>query len=185
MLLRWSYLATILFAYQCLAHPNGDGLIGVGKYMYYPLCAASCRGTIERAPLTCTPHDVEEGGGHSHGTTPPECYASNVPFMQTLALCISKRCAEEYTADILETYWRRHMVRGGRPEMEPRPSRSYAEALASIDVEPTEEYVSGEMLNRTSLISDDSWLGQWNALGYFERAESGHGQLRYGEPATS
>lgn len=172
-------ILTLSLASHCHANANGNGLIGYGKYMYYPLCAASCRGVIEGSALTCTPHTVEEGGGHSHGSTPPECHATDLPFMQTLALCISQRCSDEYTADILETYWRRHEVNGGRPMLEPRPSLSYANALESIKEMPTEVYIAGEMLNKTSVISDYDWQSQWNALGLFEEVETGHQTLRY------
>jgi hypothetical protein len=101
--------------------------------------------------------------------------------MQTLAFCMSMRCADEYTTDILETYWRRHEVNGGRPKLEPIPSMSYSEALASIEEPPIEEYTAGEMLNRTSLIPDEAWQAQWNALGLFEQVETGHQRWRYGK----
>jgi len=159
---------------------DGTGFIGYGKTMYQPLCAAACRAAIESAPLTCTPHDHADTGGHAHGATPPECYATDTAFQQTLAFCISKRCSGDYDTDVLERYWRRTAVSGARTKLEPKPKMSYTEALASIEEEPTKEYVAGEMLNTTSLISDEDWQANWNALGLFEEVEADHAKYRYG-----
>jgi hypothetical protein len=169
--------ASLLLAGTAVA--DGNGLIGYGKTMYYPLCASACRGAIGSATLVCTPHDHSGGGGHGHSKTPPECYATDKVFMQTLAFCISQHCPrEEFTPDVVETYWTRHLVGGARIKLYPRPKLSYAEALESIQVEPKTEYVSGEMLNVTSLVADSDYESQVNALGLFETVEIGHGRYR-------
>ncbi|KAK5651420.1 hypothetical protein OQA88_12508 [Cercophora sp. LCS_1] len=156
-----------------LCHADGRGLIGYGRNMYYPLCAAVCRGSIEQAPLVCTPHDIKDGA-HSHGGTPYECHASDPAYLTTLAYCINQRCGDNYTADIIESYWRQHAVNGGRIVLEPKPVMSYSQALDSIKTPPTEEYVSGEMLNVTSLVSDEDFISYEHAFGLFEQVESGH-----------
>lgn len=164
-----------------LCHADGRGLIGYGRNMYYPLCAAVCRGSIEQAPLVCTPHDIKDGA-HSHGGTPYECHASDPAYLTTLAYCISQRCGDSYTADIIESYWRQHAVNGGRVVLEPKPVMSYSQALASIKTPPTEEYVSDEMLNVTSLVSDEDFISNGHALGLFEQVESGHSKYRSAPP---
>lgn len=141
-------LLTLLLPAVCQA--DGRGLIGYGKNMYYPLCAAVCRGCIEKAPLVCTPHDIK-GGAHMHGGTSLECYASDSAYLTTLAYCINQRCGNNYTADIIESYWRQHAVNGGRIVLEPKPAMSFAQALASIETPPAEETVSGEMMNKALL----------------------------------
>jgi len=172
-------LAVTLFLAGMTA-ADGRGLIGYGKNMYYPLCAASCRGALEGAALVCTPHGVADGGGHSHGATPPECYASDPAFMQTLAFCMSKRCDRaELGADVLETYWTLHLVGGGRIRLNPRPSKGYYETLETITEEPAVEYVAGEMLNVTSLVAESDYQSQVIALSVFENAETGHSRYRY------
>jgi hypothetical protein len=175
-------LSFLLLLLPGLCDADGRGLIGYGRNMYYPLCAAVCRGTIEKAPLQCTPHNAATGGGHNHGKTPPGCFATDLPYMQTLAFCINVRCKGEYTADILESYWRQHVVGGGRIVLEPKPAMSYAQALASIKTPPTEEYIPGEMLNKTSLISDQRFLSYENAWSLFEAVETGHSKYRCAPP---
>jgi hypothetical protein len=171
-------VATLLLAGTTAA--DGRGLIGYGKNMYYPLCAASCRGALEGASLVCTPHGSVDSGAHSHGATPPECYASDPAFMQTLAFCMSKHCDRaELGADVLETYWTLHLVGGGRIRLDPRPSKGYYETLETIEEEPTTEYVAGEMLNVTSLVAESDYESQVTALGVFENAETGHSRYRY------
>jgi len=171
-------LATLLLAGTTAA--DGRGLIGFGKNMYYPLCAASCRGALEGAPLICTPHGSVDSGSHSHGATPPECYASDTAFMQTLAFCMSKHCDRtELGADVLETYWTLHLVGGGRINLNPRPSKGYYETLDTIKEAPTVEYVAGEMLNVTSLVAESTYESQAIALSVFENAETGHSRYRY------
>lgn len=158
---------------------DGVGLIGYDTTMYRPLCAAACRGAIESAPLLCTPHDAPVGGAHSHGSTPADCHATDMAFMQTLAFCIFKRCSSQnVTADALETYWALHEVNGARTLLDPKPAMSYSEAVNSIKKAPDTEYVAGEMLNVTSLISDLDYQSQFNALGLFEKVEMGHSKYR-------
>lgn len=171
-------LATLLLAGTTAA--DGRGFIGYGKKMYYPLCAASCRGALEGAPLVCTPHDSVDTGTHVHGATPAECYASDTAFMQTLAFCMSTNCDRaELGADELETYWTLHLVGGGRINLDPRPSKGYYETLETIKEAPTIEYVAGEMLNVTSLVSESTYESQAIALSVFENAETGHSRYRW------
>ncbi|KAK1826972.1 ferric reductase like transmembrane component-domain-containing protein [Podospora conica] len=173
MAIMAALLATLLLAGTTAA--DGRGLIGFGRNMYYPLCAASCRGALEGAALVCTPHGSVDTGSHSHGATPPDCYASDTAFMQTLAFCMSTRCDRaELGADVLETYWTLHLVGGARINLDPRPSKGYYETLETIKEAPTVEYVAGEMLNVTSLVPDSTYESQFIALGVFETAETGH-----------
>lgn len=171
-------VATLLLAGTTAA--DGTGLIGYGKKMYYPLCAAACRGALEGAPLVCTPHETVDTGSHVHGATPAECYASDIAFMQTLAFCMSTHCDRaELGADELETYWTLHLVGGGRVNLHPRPSMGYYDTLETIKEPPTVEYIDGEMLNITSLVSESTYGSQAIALSVFENAETGHSTYRY------
>src|SRR5512142_3372248 len=93
---------TLSLLLPAFCHADGRGLIGYGRNMYYPLCAAVCRGCIETAPLVCTPHEMESGA-HMHGGTPHECHASDPAYLTTLAYCINQRCGDNYTADVIES----------------------------------------------------------------------------------
>jgi hypothetical protein len=166
----------VSFLPQCWA--VGNGLIGFGKAMYPPPCAHACRAAIDSSPLRCTP-EHEHSTGHSHSSpTPDECFATDEVFLQTLALCISSRCADQ-SASSLETYWENHLVGGSTVKLTPKPAMSYAEALQSITVKPDVVHEYGEPLNITQLVSSDDWESQYNGLSLFEETEVGHEKYRY------
>lgn len=77
---------TVLFSGTAFA-----AFVGLGSSAYKPYCCTSCRAAFRSATLTCTPH--HHGGGHSHGPmTSPECFASDEPFLSSLAYCLNSTC---------------------------------------------------------------------------------------------
>ncbi|UNI16078.1 hypothetical protein JDV02_002551 [Purpureocillium takamizusanense] len=117
---------------------DGVGMIGFGKTMYQPPCTFACRGVIAKCQLRCTPppppagHGSSAGGGgHSASMTPPECYASDLAFMQTLALCIDRYCPQSDgpTLGDIEGYWGTHLATGTIATDKFPPAVSYQEAL--------------------------------------------------------
>lgn len=155
----------------------GHGLIGYGISMYRPPCAYACRASVPN-PLEC-PHDHghmdgSEGGSHSSETS-PECYATNEHFLRTVAWCIHSRCEEVSMAEI-EKYWELNIP--GRGRVQPLPRLSFQEALAEVSSPPTESAAPKEILNFTAVVSDETYLGQYDTLTNFEEAEVSHS--RYG-----
>jgi hypothetical protein len=156
------------------------GLIGYGIPMYDPLCAFSCRAVVSGATLLCS---TNEDGGHSMpgmtmgmgAMTEPDCYATDDIYLQTMAYCISTHCKDVPNSK-LEKYWEVNIV--GDQSDQPKPKKSYQQALASIKDTPTETIVSGEQLNKTGLVSDEDYTMNWNSQMSFERAEDTH--ERYG-----
>ncbi|KAF2000908.1 ferric reductase transmembrane component 4 [Amniculicola lignicola CBS 123094] len=146
--------------------------------MYLPNCAFACRSTFSSAVLTCTDHD-HEGGGHSHGAGPtsPECYASDEPWLTTLAYCIKSTCADyNVPAWQLEKYWADKCTN----DQAVQPKWTYqqtVEELAKVPA-PTKELGEEEMLNFTALYNAETWEGYRGTLSHFENAETRHS--RYG-----
>ena len=155
-----------------LAAPT-TALVGFETHMYNPPCAHACRGLIASNPLTCS-NPMDHMGGHMHGTdamTPPECRASDTPFLTTLAYCMETKCAPDHVkASRLETYWE-DMTTGSKA----MPAKwTYATALQQIQRPPTETLEEEATLNFTALLSDESFRAQYDTMITFEREERVH-----------
>jgi hypothetical protein len=152
--------------------------------MYKPLCAFSCRAVISASALNCSTVAMDMPGmaGMDMGTaeTTPECYATDDVFLQTLAFCMSNRCTG--LADWkLERYWKKNVAGTAEEGNQPDPKETYGEALTkakAINEEKMEVMVSGDPLNKTSLVGEDDYQMNWNAQMGFETAEDTH--ERYG-----
>ncbi|RDL36018.1 uncharacterized protein BP5553_06630 [Venustampulla echinocandica] len=153
----------------------GHGLVGYGITMYNPPCAFACRSAISSSPLNCTESSLDMPG-HSmmamgSGETTPECYATDDVFLQTLAWCVSSYCKDIPTWK-LEKYWKMNVA--GIAAVQPDAKESYQQALAKVSSVPTETLVSGDPLNKTSLVSNDDYMTNWNAMIAFEGVEGSH-----------
>jgi hypothetical protein len=78
-----------------------NGIVGFGISLYQDLCCQSCHDSLSSLYLSCT--TFSEGDGMSMdmsmdmgvdvmGTTSDECYATNIPWLQTMAYCIQQNC---------------------------------------------------------------------------------------------
>lgn len=129
-------------------------------------------------PLDCDGHSM---GSHkkrmdmSMEVPSPECYASNDPFLQTVAFCVSTHC-DDVPLWELEQWWSRRLT--GRAADLPKPKQSYQEALAKVVARPNSTTPSDEMLMETSLVDEETYLANYNGNGAFEKNESTH--VRYG-----
>lgn len=138
------------------------GLIGYGIRMYDPGCAFACRDTVTSWMLDCG--DAGTGGSSHHAdmemeTPSPLCYATNDPFLQTLALCISMHCKDSSVSK-LESWWEQYVA--GRQPGQPLPKISYQTALGNVKNVPTAIASEDLALNETSLVDEDAWLANYN-----------------------
>ncbi|KAF2007501.1 hypothetical protein P154DRAFT_614840 [Amniculicola lignicola CBS 123094] len=164
-----------LFLGAASAHTSGGrkghGLIGYGTKMYDPPCAYACRDLSTGWMLDCG-DDHEAGQGHHSdmemATPSPNCYATNDPFLQTLAWCISTHC-QNVKMSKLEKYWKMNVA--GRQQVQPSPKYSYQVALARVTEPPTEIVDSEAVLNTTSLVDEESYVASFNGDGGFEVTE--------------
>ncbi|KAH8588423.1 ferric reductase like transmembrane component-domain-containing protein [Bisporella sp. PMI_857] len=166
------------FTLLCVSLPWCFALIGYGIPMYDPSCAFACRAAIASAPLTCSDHGA---GGHSSGghgasmTTTPQCRASNLPFLTTLAWCIQTNCGPlNIELWRLEKYWR-EQVPGAKGVI---PKWSYTESVQQISGTPSQLLNKKEVMNVTVLVPTTSWQSQKNTLEHFAGQEMLHS--RYG-----
>ncbi|KAF2738963.1 ferric reductase-like protein transmembrane component 4 [Polyplosphaeria fusca] len=156
---------------------TGHGLVGYGIEMYQPLCASTCRTVLSPCTLDCSTEMEMDMSHHDMSSmdpmfeTAPECYATDDIFLQSMAYCISTKCADVPDWKI-EKYWKENIA--GSEDVQPDPKWTYSQALENIKEKPTETVMSGDTLNKTMLISEDDWLPNWNAQGAFEHQEGLH-----------
>lgn len=158
---------------------KGHGLIGYGITMYQPGCAFACRDTISSATLSCTPADehMDMAGMESMSAkTSPECYATDDIFLETLAYCVSSHCKDVPVWE-LEKWWKMNVA--GNKVPQPDPKWTFGETLARVTNKPTEILVGENPLNKTSLVTEEDWLANYNADTEFEALEGIH--EKYGQ----
>ncbi|KAK3063404.1 hypothetical protein LTS18_000639 [Coniosporium uncinatum] len=170
------FLPIFFLTAQCMVSTGRKrhGLIGYGITMYVPNCAYSCRTTIASSPLNCSAvpdTDMADMGDMAMDMTPtssPECYATDDAFLQTLAYCISTHCGD-LEAWKIEQWWIQNVA--GIQADQPDPKETYQMALAQVVSPPTDVLVSGDPLNKTSLVPEEDYMANWNAQGLFEEIE--------------
>jgi hypothetical protein len=116
-------------------------------------------------------------GAHSHGqgATSPECYASNTPWLTTLANCINKTCTNVAEWE-LEKYWTER-VTGRFTGVQPK--WTYQETLMQMQGEQPDRMLDeDEMLSFTASFDEETWESTRGALQNFENGERTHS--RYG-----
>ena len=152
--------------------PN-HGLIGYGISMYKPRCAYACRDVLSSSTLNCSEHMHMSEGMEMHmgSETSPECYAGDDAFLQTLAYCMSTHC-QNVAVWRLERYWNMNVV--GKQAAQPLPKATYQQTLANMTTNPVSPVVMGEDLNQAMMVSDEDYLGSYNAQGVFEQMERNH-----------
>ncbi|KAG2011153.1 metalloreductase [Coprinopsis cinerea AmutBmut pab1-1] len=189
-----STLVLFFFALSSIVTPvaaDGYGVLGVGKWLYKPVCAHACRRIIQTNKLTCDsklPGDNSTSHvhrRHSHTVlNTKECYLKDAAFLRTLALCIDSGCSrDDVPISVIEEYWEGHVATGSVGDWSLRPIMSYRDALdyARQDVEEVgRENVpftkAGEPLNVTSFIREEDWVIGYNGQKWFEHIERDHGR---------
>ena len=141
--------------------------------MYDPNCAFACRDIFASAMLTCSGHD-HASGAHSHGqgATSAECYASDSPWLTTIANCINATCTDVMPWR-LEKYWTER-VTGTFTGVEPK--WTYQETLVQMQgtARPTRLLEEDEMLDFTAAFDRETWESTRGTLEYFENVERTH-----------
>ncbi|KAH7012552.1 uncharacterized protein B0I36DRAFT_369704 [Microdochium trichocladiopsis] len=172
------------------------GFVGKGITMFRPTCASACRDSLSTYRLNCSTviHDMQ-GSATRHDTssrtpsankralnngsvmfvTSPSCYATDTAYLQSVAYCINTRCPldDSITRAVLEDCWYTYLV--GRDAAQPEPAVSYSGALSHTAAD-SQWSVIGEddILDRTTLSTDDVYLAKYNAEHYFELSEERH-----------
>ena len=105
--------------------------------------------------------------GMMQQTTSSECWATNEPYLTTLAYCMYVKCKDSHVpASKLGWFWETEATgQSTAGQVLIGPKWTYAEALAQIQSPPTIELdANAEQLNVTSLVSEEVYQKQWNVL---------------------
>ncbi|KAJ6257546.1 Ferric/cupric reductase transmembrane component [Drechslerella dactyloides] len=160
-------LATLMLATSVA----GQGqLNGFPASPYDPFCAMSCLRSLSSLMLDCS--SMGQTIGMMTMSTTSDCWASNTPYLTSLAWCMHTKCAAyDVPKSKLEWFWETEATGQTKAGAVTVPAKwSYAEALAHV-VEPvTVQLKAGDMdLNATSIVSPDVYLRQWNVLTSIQR----------------
>ncbi|KAF2672133.1 hypothetical protein BT63DRAFT_445999 [Microthyrium microscopicum] len=135
-----------------------QGLIGFPHDLNELSCATDCFDTIAFNPLSCTPTPRGPPKGRREPITPPKCFASNPPFLSTLAWCVKTKCSGEEVWKI-EKWWHQHAATPKIFPTPPVPKLTYQESLASIKEPPTKVLASENILiNQTMLFNNQKYV---------------------------
>lgn len=169
----------VLLLVQNVCGQSGSGIIGFGISLYEDLCCQACHDSLSSLFLTCTAFANETDADKMPsmagmqemsmptGITSPECYASNTPWLQTMAYCIQQKCnAHGYPADKQVECFKKQAVNGAS-------TPSLRDSLPIIA--PVIELAANAMwLNVTSLVNKDIYFSNYGTAGEFARSEYLH-----------
>lgn len=154
-----------------------NGIVGFGISLYQDLCCQSCHDSLSSLYLSCTAFPGSDGASMDMsmgvmGITSDECYATNSPWLQTMAYCIQQNChADGYSAENQVKCFSTHAVAGAS---EP----TFQNSLPAVA--PTVEVPADSMwLNVTSLVNSDTYCAIHGTLGEFARSEYIHTRYSY------
>ncbi|KAH8897285.1 hypothetical protein GQ53DRAFT_837943 [Thozetella sp. PMI_491] len=171
---------TALFGVVDNVQGRADGIVGFGISLYPDLCCQACHDSLSALYLSCTTFsDGSDGGSMAGmdggdmsgmdmmGMTSDECYATNTPWLQTMAYCIQQNCnADGYPADKQAECFSNQAVGGAS-------SPTLQESLPSTP--PTEVLAAdATWLNETSLVNPDVYFSTHGTEGEFARSEYAH-----------
>ncbi|KAK5174809.1 uncharacterized protein LTR77_001892 [Saxophila tyrrhenica] len=116
-------------------------------------------------------HDMVKRMSMGGESPSPECYATNLPFLQTLAFCISTHCESVETWEV-EKWWETFVP--GRMPSQPKPRLTYQQSLATIPNPPNSTTPADEMLSSVSLVSEEDYAANFNGDHTFEINDARH-----------
>jgi len=170
-------LSLVFFIRHIRAAENG--IVGFGISLYQDLCCQSCHDSLSSLYLNCTTFTEDTNmdkymsmSMDMMGTTSDECYATNLPWLQTMAYCIQQNCnADGYSAEKQAKCFSTQAVAGA---LEP----TFQDSLPATA--PTVELPDDAMwLNVTSLVNGDTYYATHGTLGEFARSEYIHTRYSY------
>ncbi len=170
----------------CLLAGTGlaqQGLTGFPANAYDPYCAMSCLRSLYSLLLSCS----SEGDTVGMVTNPTSsaCWASDTPYLTSLAWCMHSMCAEFAVPNSkLEWFWETEATGQSTAGAQLVPPKwSYAIALANVSPQPPAHQLKADAttLNATSLVSPDVYITQWNVLTAVQ--EEGAKENAYGYAA--
>jgi hypothetical protein len=172
MKLLW--LFTLLSALPIARSHLASGYFpGYGFSWYEPNCGYSCYSAVSSTLLSCDSTDSTDSG-HSMdmdmtpGAPTPACQAQNLPFLETIAYCMSTRCGADVPVWKREEYWATKLL------SDVVPKYTYSESLAELgNSTPIMMYnaSSSEVMTMPMVITDADYKKQFNFNRLFDHIE--------------
>jgi hypothetical protein len=135
------------------------------KSTFQPIALHACRVALSDATLECT----------SDGKTLPTCYATNEPFLCTLALCLQKHSQNVSQAQI-DSFWSEYAA--GWADNQQQPGTSYLQALDAAG-SPTRTIGRHGSITEPSWILEDDYQRAYRSVSIWLRSESSQVMYSY------
>lgn len=157
-----------------------NGIVGFGISLFQDLCCQSCHDSLSSLYLSCTtfPKGNDDMSMdmvmnmEKTETTSDECYATNIPWLQTIAYCIQQNCnADGYSAQKQAKCFRNQAVFGAS-----EPTFQDSLPTTPPEVELSEDAM---WLNVTSLVNRNIYYATHGTLKEFARSEYIHTRYSY------
>jgi len=146
-----------------LAIAARHGVIGCGISMYMPVCCYACHDSLSSLYVNCTTFSMESDDGMSmkmrkrmdmdmsmSGSTSDSCYASDLPWLETLFYCVRSVCTQDGIADWRQDKCFQDFLMSGTSLDDAIPSH-----------QPTAELTEdAEWLKETVLVNENLYHGE-------------------------
>ncbi|KAF2669305.1 hypothetical protein BT63DRAFT_479164 [Microthyrium microscopicum] len=159
-LASWAFL--LQFPAYVLGANNNHDVFQLKKVQFYPPCAHACRAALVDVRLSCSSTIPDR--------TTPTCYASNVPFLSTLGLCIHQYCLD-LPLETINVFWKNYAV--GWEMKQPEPFYSFEMALLN-GTAASNPLQAGGLLLSTSVVSSSSYQLAYGHIQRWNSAEKSH-----------
>jgi hypothetical protein len=185
----WTPTIAILASLALLPPPAiGNEILGLGADPGFPPCANSCARTLAQVPISCSSDQTDGNFGlAAHVVTTPQCYATDTPYLTTLAWCIHEKCAaKNLTDEELDYFWNGPVSSnlldavimkaedyakvpvspGSGVDDSPLLAKikwGYYETLSQISEPPTRPLNKSVVLNYTAEVLEIQWLFEFNS----------------------
>lgn len=160
---------------------QGLGLTGYPANAYDPYCAMSCVRSLYGLLLSCSSQGDRVGMVTS--PTSSECWATNTPYLTSLAWCMNTTCSEfDIPTSKLEWFWETEATgQSTAGQVLVPPKWSYAIALSNVNPKPPANQLAANdtYLNVTSVVSPTVYEEQWNVLTALQREGKTENGLGY------
>jgi len=172
MELLWLFIVFAIPAAR--AHLTSNYFPGYGFSWYDPDCGFSCYNAVSSASLSCPATDSLAGNSMgmdmtmATGAPTPSCQAQNLPFLETIAYCMSTRCSADVPIWKREEFWATKLITDVVPKW------TYSETLVELgNSTPTMMYnaSSTEAMTMPMVISNASYDKQSNFNRLFDHIE--------------
>ncbi|KAJ4382039.1 hypothetical protein N0V86_002366 [Didymella sp. IMI 355093] len=167
---------SILLAALPVAHSHltSNNFPGYGFAWYDPNCGFSCYNAVSSTQLSCPVTD--SAGAHSMdmnmdmapGAPSPGCQAQSLPFLGTVAYCMSMRCSADVPVWKREEFWATKLISGVVPKW------TYSEMLVQLgNSTPTMVYnaSSKEVMSMPMVVSNADYERQFRFNRLFDHLE--------------